>query len=123
MCQPYSRTQTVVLSGMGSLQYVPALVVYPDCGPVCHVSSVCASPSRHMCWSKQLFSKLRTDSLEIALLVIVDRSGKPFWGQEQTNEQNFFLNNFCVVILKLFKKKFCFLKRNPAHLLTCIVTV
>ena len=45
VCQPYSRTQTVVLSGMGSLQCVPALVMYPDCGPVWHgQSSVCASP-------------------------------------------------------------------------------
>ena len=40
----------LVMSGMGSLQCVPALVMYPDCGPVCHgKSSVCASPSRHMC--------------------------------------------------------------------------
>ena len=37
---------TGVLSGMGSLQCVPALVMYPDCGPVWHgQSSVCASPS------------------------------------------------------------------------------
>ena len=59
MCQFQSCTQSVGLSGMGSLQYVPALVMYtdsfhcmpalvmyPGCGPVWHGhSSVCASPS------------------------------------------------------------------------------
>ena len=59
MCQFQSCTQAVGLSGMGSLQYVPALVMYtdsfhcmpalvmyPGCGPVWHGhSSVCASPS------------------------------------------------------------------------------
>ena len=49
MCQPQSCTQTVVLSGMDSLQYVPALVMYPDCDPVWHGQcSVCASPSHKL---------------------------------------------------------------------------
>ena len=39
---------------MGSLQYEPALVMYPDCGPVWYgQSSVCASPSRHLRWSRR----------------------------------------------------------------------
>ena len=38
---------TVVLSGVGNLQCMPALVMYPDCGSVWHgQSSVCTSPSR-----------------------------------------------------------------------------
>ena len=40
VCQPQSCTQTVVLSGMGSLQCVPALVMYLDCGPVGSVQCV-----------------------------------------------------------------------------------
>ena len=38
--------ETVFLSGIDSVQYVPALVMYPDCVPVWHGQcSVCASPS------------------------------------------------------------------------------
>ena len=50
VCQPWSYTQTEVLSGMGSLQYVPALVI--SCTKTDPVwrgqTSVCASLSRHV---------------------------------------------------------------------------
>ena len=60
MCQPQSCTQTVFLSGMGSVQYVPALVMYPDCVPVWHGQcSVCASPSQCMCWNRRQCPFLR----------------------------------------------------------------
>ena len=39
---------------MGSVQCVPTLVMYPEFGPVWHGQcSVCASPSRHMCWRRE----------------------------------------------------------------------
>ena len=46
----HSTLGTVVLSDVGTAQYVPALVLYPDCGPVWHGQSVVMYPDCGPIW-------------------------------------------------------------------------
>ena len=86
VCQPLSARalRTVVLSGMGSLQCVPALVCtcVRDCGPsgMGSLRAVCASPSWHVCWSRWQYLKTEDVGLLLPLKVMdsvphIDRCG------------------------------------------------
>ena len=85
MCQSQSCTQTVVLSGLGNVCYVPALVMYPDCGLVWHgQSSVCASPSDvprlWSCLAWAFFNVCQyTDSFQCVLVLVIYPDCGPVW--------------------------------------------
>ena len=76
------------MTGIGSLQYVPPLVMYPDCGPVWYgQSSVYASPSRHMCWSRrQAVSSPKMEGGGLLLPLEAEPMKKKEEGEEEEEE-------------------------------------
>ena len=74
---------------MGSLQYVPVLVMYPDRGSVWYKqSSVYASPSRHMCWSRRLaVSSPKMEAGGLLLPLEAEPMKKKEEGEEEEEDQ------------------------------------